>query len=165
MDNNEHCLLKGNCELMVKLSCLHGQAMKHWYPLNKLLMQKFHSFPSITPTTCALSKNWYSRFRVLVSIAHCTVNSITRLQAWNCRVLCGIWDSCETPPFQNQFHCNCVSDGSAQCTVETRNPVMTAPTNNHLPIPKAQMLILHRQEPSTFNPEHSPRHSPYHLAS
>ena len=51
--------------------------------------------------------------------------------------------------------CNHMMEWIVQCTVETRNPEMTAPTNNHLPTPKAQMFILHRQELSTFNPEQS----------
>ena len=97
-------------------------------------------------------------------------------QAWNGRVLMwnvhgiGIYARLH-PEFQNQYHCNCVSDASVQshdgvqCTIETRNPEMTAPTSNHLRTPKEQMFILHRQELSTFNPEQSPRHLLYHIAS
>lgn len=175
MDNNKHCLLKGNCELMVKLSCPHGQAMKHWYPLNKVLMQKFQSFPSITPTICVLSKNWFSRFRVLVSIAHCTMHSI---RLGSVEFSCGTFTALEFMR-DSTLHsktnttvivwvmpvCNHMMEWIAQCTVETTNPEMTVPTSNHLRTPKEQMFILHRQELSTFNPEQSPRHLLYHIAS
>ena len=57
----------------------------------------------------------------LVSIAHCTLQSITWLQYWKCGVLLEFWwcMAHENPPFQ---YCNHVIACRVQCAIGTRNP-------------------------------------------
>ena len=66
---------------------------------------------------------------ILVLIAHCTLQLFTRLQYQNGGVSCEVrWcTACETLPFQ---YCNCVSDCSVQCTIETQKHETTVLAKN-----------------------------------